>query len=195
MNFLAHLYLSGKSDELRIGNFIGDAVKGNMVAEFPSVIQHGIRLHRAIDSYTDTHPKVLESARRLYPYYHKYAGVIVDIYYDHFLAKYWHEFSDVELSAFAEEIYGLMTQNTHALPLRSKQMLPYMIKHNWLESYAQLEGVNRVLHGMSTRTKFNSGMETAGRELEEFYASFEEEFRSFFPDVIKHSEEFIRQLS
>lgn len=191
MNFLAHLFLSGDDPEIAIGNFIADAVKGKAYNGYPDRIKQGILLHRAIDSYTDSHPIVLTSTKRLHPTYHKYSGVIVDIYYDHFLAKNWTEFHHRNLSEFVEDAYALLSANLSTMPERSQYMLPYMIKHNWLEGYAEMEGIRSVLGGMARRTKFESGMENATNELQEFYLEFESEFREFLPQVIAHSEEFM----
>src|SRR5688572_23493915 len=100
MNFLAHLYLSGDFDELMIGNFMADFVKGKPSPSIHPQIVKGIELHRQIDTYTDTHPIVKASKVRLQPTYRKYAGVIVDMYYDHFLAIHWQKYSSVSLHEF-----------------------------------------------------------------------------------------------
>src|SRR4051812_44429809 len=109
MNFLAHLYLSGDNDYVKLGNFIGDFVKGrNLNEQFPSGIARGIRLHRAIDEFTDSHPIVKKSKDRLRPAYRHYAPVIVDVFYDHFLARNWTRYSDTALADYAEQTYDLV---------------------------------------------------------------------------------------
>ena len=140
MNFLAHLYLSGDSDELKIGNFIADAVKGKAHEKFPAPIQKGIILHRRIDSFTDSHPIVLESCKRLWDKYRHYSPVIIDIFYDHFLAANWKNYSELQLDEFADNCYRLIENNVENLPEKIKIMLPYMKAHNWLVNYAQVEG-------------------------------------------------------
>ena len=111
MNFLAHLYLSGNNKEVILGNFIADAVKGKELNRYKEQVQVGIRLHRAIDTYTDKHPVVEKSKERLRGKYHKYAGVIVDMFYDHFLAANWNEYSNEPLNKFTSNAYRILILN------------------------------------------------------------------------------------
>jgi acyl carrier protein phosphodiesterase len=186
MNFLAHLYLSKHEEELMIGNFIADAVKGkNFEAYSPGVIQ-GIKMHREIDAFTDTHHITKISAARLMPRYKKYAGVIVDVFYDHFLAANWSLYHHEGLPVFAENVYQLMLQNKLSLPPKSQHLLPYMIQHNWLLNYSKIEGIQRTLTGMASRTSFVSNMQFATEELALYYQDFDEEFKLFFEDAKKH---------
>jgi len=194
MNFLAHLYLSGEDEEIRFGNFIADAVKGRALLKYPPGIQNGIRLHRAIDTYTDQHPVVKSSITRLIPNYRKFSGIIVDIYYDHFLASNWSSYSDIALETFVQKAYKMLINNYGKLPARSKRILPFMITQNWLEGYRHFNAMERVFLGMSRRIKFRSGMEHAVEDLKKDYIEYEKEFFNFFPDVISHSEEFINNL-
>jgi acyl carrier protein phosphodiesterase len=186
MNFLAHLYLSGNSDELKIGNFIADFVKGKPSGHIPENIIKGIALHRLIDTFTDTHPVVKLSIKRLQPTYHKYAGVIVDIFYDHFLARNWPLFSQEPLPEFANKTYALMNKNKALLPVTMHEMFHYMQKQNWLVSYAYTDGVARVLEGMARRTSFLSNMELAIHDLEKDYQEYDKEFLLYFPLVIDY---------
>lgn len=186
MNFLAHLYLSGNSTELMIGNFIGDSVKGKNYKKYSNGIIEGITLHRKIDTYTDNHQIVMKSKIRLRPNYHKYAGVIVDVFYDHFLAANWIDYSPVPLYEYAQSVYNIMTDNLNNLPERTKEMLPYMVLGNWLVRYAKIDGIDRALKGMATRTKFRSNMEHAAGDLEKDYHLYETEFKTFFPELIKY---------
>lgn len=183
MNFLAHIFLSGKNEELLIGNFIADSVKGRKYLEYPVGIQKGILLHRAIDFYTDTHPVVRKSTSRLFSNYSHYSGVIVDIYYDHFLARDWKLYSDVPLEGFIVDFYQLLQDNYELLPSRVQSFMPHMLKENWLLSYATLEGIGRILYQMNQRTNFVSGMDLAVKDLQEHYEQFHHEFHSFFPDL------------
>ena len=189
MNFLAHLYLSGNNEPLRIGNFIADSVKGSSYRDFPEGIQKGILLHRAIDDYSDHHPVFAKSVQRLRPKYRKYSGVIVDIFYDHFLAKNWKEYSDKPLEQFSGEVHTLMLKNILFMPEKSLMFLKYAIHTNRLVSYATLQGMEEVLNGMSRRTVFQSNMEFAVEDLKENYAEFEAEFRIFFEEAEKFVKE------
>jgi len=195
MNFLAHAYLSGNNDEILIGNFIADAVKGNHIERFREGIRKGIRLHREIDTYTDQHEVFLRSKHRINEEYGKFSGVIIDIYYDHFLAKNWNEYSEKDLSEFAIYIYRLVLGNYDILPARSKRILPYMVIHNWLVGYSRMKDLQWVFNGMSRRSrKYNSGMEGAVATLQKNYEDFHTDFREFFPDMIAHAGEFSKQL-
>lgn len=184
MNFLAHLSLSGDNPRIMVGNFIGDFVKGRKPLEsFDADIVHGIGLHRAIDSFTDTHPVVLQSKRRLQPEYRHYAGVIVDVFYDHYLARNWSDYYDGKLMDFARHCYATLEEHYPILPDRVREMLPYMKRGNWLVGYGETEGINQALTGMSRRTRYASGMDHAVHALREHYAAFAAEFAMFYPEL------------
>ncbi|HET8885304.1 MAG TPA: acyl carrier protein phosphodiesterase [Salinimicrobium sp.] len=183
MNFLAHIYLSGNNDQLKIGNFIADAVKGNSYKKYPTEVQKGIILHRAIDFYTDTHPIARKSSARLFERYGHFNGIIVDILYDHFLALHWRRYSEKELDVYVDEFYELLQENFEILPKRIQQFMPYMVEDNWLLSYATIEGIGKILYQMNLRTKDVSKMNFAVEELELFYTEFESEFLLFFEEL------------
>lgn len=183
MNFLAHIYLSGDNELVKIGNFMADGIHGHKPEDFQEDIKTGILLHRAIDSFTDKHPIFRQGTKRLHPSYHHYAGVIVDIFYDHFLAKNWQDYHNQPLEDFAEAFYESLQEHYHLLTDRIKGLMPHMIKGNWLTSYASLEGIGRILAQMDHRTKHRSGMGNSVKELEEFYGEFEQEFTFFFGEV------------
>jgi acyl carrier protein phosphodiesterase len=194
MNFLAHIYLSGDDDQLKIGNFIADSVKGKGFIKFPERIQQGIVLHRAIDTFTDAHPIFRQSSQRLFPTYSHYSTVIVDILYDHFLAANWKNYSSRPLDAYVQEFYELLQDNIEILPKPVQRFLPYMINDNWLLDYATLEGIGRILSQMNRRTKYKSKMDLAVRELDLYYMDFEEEFKLFFKDLIVFTENRVKRL-
>lgn len=183
MNFLAHIYLSDEDEFVTIGNFIADGIRGKQYKKFSKDIQIGILLHRQIDTFTDAHPIVRKSTKRLHKNYHHYSGVIVDILYDHFLAKNWSNYSDVPLSDYVDSFYESLQNNFELLPSRIQKMMPYMIADNWLLNYANLDGIQRVLNGMNRRTKNVSGMDKATLELKTYYSEFEEEFTQFFEEL------------
>ena len=183
MNFLAHIYLSNSDDLVTIGNFIADGIRGKDYKKFPIGIQKGILLHRQIDTFTDAHPTVRLSTKRLHKNYGHYSGVIVDILYDHFLAKNWSTYSNIPLEDYVENFYDLMGLHFEILPVRIQKMMPHMIAGNWLLSYATIDGIQKVLDGMNRRTQNKSGMHTATEELKAFYSEFEHEFTSFFEEL------------
>ena len=184
MNFLAHIYLSGDNDLIKIGNFMADGIRGKHFETYPIDVQKGIILHRAIDTFTDAHPIFRQSTKKLHEKYHHYAGVIVDVFYDHFLAKNWNKYSDEKLEEFVARFYQSLQDNHSILSERTKGMMPYMIEHNWLVSYQTIEGIHRILTQMDQRTKNESKMRFATNELSEFYFEFENEFTNFFQELI-----------
>lgn len=195
MNFLAHIYLSGDNDLITIGNFIADGIKGKDYRKFPKEIQIGILLHRQIDTFTDAHKTVRISTKRLHEKYSHYSGVIVDILYDHFLAKNWDRYCNIPLDIYTDAFYDSLETHYTILPSRIQKMMPYMIADNWLLSYASIHGISKVLDGMNRRTKNQSGMHKAVHELEEFYSSFENEFTLFFDELIAFSEQKLKELT
>ena len=184
MNFLAHIYLSGNNDFIKIGNFMADGIRGTDYLNFPDDIKKGILLHRQIDTYTDSHLVYRKSKHRLHEKYGHYSGVIMDILYDHFLAKNWKNYSDEKLEDFAGNFYKSLFNNEEILTEKTKNMLPYMYDRNWLVSYATIAGIEMILFQMDYRTKHRANMQEAVVELKQFYAEFETEFTLFFNELI-----------
>ncbi|MDF9798683.1 acyl carrier protein phosphodiesterase [Catalinimonas alkaloidigena] len=191
MNFLAHFYLSEQDESLIVGNFLGDFVKGNKYENYSPEISRGIQMHREIDSFTDQHPRHLQSKHRLGNKYGHYAGVAIDMFYDHLLAKQWAKYADVPLSEFSEYVYQVLEKHREVLTPSAQKVLTYMSKHDWLLSYQDIEGISRSLTGISQRAQFQSNLENAALDLKKDFVSFEEDFSYFFPDLRKHVEEFL----
>lgn len=189
MNFLAHIYLSFGDDEIAIGNFIADSIRGKKYRHLPTRIQKGVLLHREIDTFTDAHPIPRISSKRLHKNYSHYSRVIVDIFYDHFLAKNWGVYSEEPLDIFVNNFYDLLEDNYALLPDGVQHMMPYMIADNWLLNYAKMEGIGKVLNGMNRRTKNKSKMNFAIKDLEGHYELFEKEFTDFFEELIIFSKQ------
>ena len=189
MNFLAHIYLSGDSDLIKIGNFMADGVRGNKHLELHSDIQKGIILHRSIDTFTDAHPLFRQSTKRLHANYHHFSGVIVDVFYDHFLAKNWHLYSDEKLEDYVATFYESLDIHHDLLTEKSQLMKPYMIQQNWLLSYRTIEGIEKILSQMDNRIKRESNMRLSVQELRLFYQEFEDDFTIFFNKLRNHSTE------
>jgi acyl carrier protein phosphodiesterase len=183
MNILAHLYLSFNDPDLMVGNFMGDHVRKRHLAQLPAPISKGVKLHWAIDTFTDTHPIVMESKSRLRPKYHKYSPVLVDMFYDHFLSRDWNQFHQEQLPAFSARFFEAAKARHHLLPETAAHMLPFMESYQWLQGYGAFAGIERALRGMSRRTKFDSGMENAVTDLKADYQQFEKEFLEFFPEL------------
>ena len=194
MNHLAHLFLAQSNTDLMVGNFIADQVKGNKLLDYSTEIQNGIQMHRAIDHFTDNHDIVMRSKERLFSKYHKYAAVIVDMYYDHILAKNWKEYSPITLKQFSASAYLVLTAKSKQLPARSQRILQYMSKDDWLSNYAQIEGIDKALRGLAYRATFDSKMEVASRELVTDYELYKADFDAFFPALVNHVQPWLVDL-
>lgn len=188
MNFLAHVFLSCKDEELMIGNFIADMVNNQQVTTYSEGIQRGIQLHRKIDEYTDSHPEVLKGVRRLYAKHRKYAPVVIDVYYDYILGNNWTVYSAEPLDLFTKNVYNTLERNFEILPSYLKRTLPNMIAENWLYEYKTLYGMERAFRSMSKRTSRPEWLEDSVQTLTEQLPQLEEEFNRFFPDMISFVE-------
>jgi len=192
MNYLAHIYLAEDSDESVIGNLLGDFVKGPVGNEFTPGIAKGIITHRKVDVFTDSHEKFLASKKLISPERRRFAGIIIDLTFDHFLAKNWSEYSSSELPLFIKETYELLARNRSILPEKLQGFLPRMIDEDWLGSYRELEGIGETMDRISRRLnrRFQRENTLAGavEEVESNYPELERNFSSFFPEVISFVE-------
>jgi len=186
MNFLAHQYLSGESEKIKLGNFIGDYIKGKKYQNYHSEVQKGILLHRNIDHFTDHHPIALNSSKRLKKGYKRYSGVVVDVIYDHFLAKNWNSYHSESISNFVDLSHEVLIRNYLALPTRVKLFLPFLIQSRRMESYASLDGLKTALEIMSKHTSLPKESDYAIATLTNEYNEFESEFNLFMKDLIRY---------
>jgi acyl carrier protein phosphodiesterase len=183
MNFLAHIYLSGSREDLLIGNFMGDYVKGSDYRKYPKGIQEGILLHRKIDYYTDSHPVTRLSREHVSQHYHKYSGIVIDIFYDYFLASNWDQYSSIPLPDFVDSVFELLKKYHEILPQGIKNWFPNFIRNNWLIAYSTIEGIEMVLHRMSSRTSLPEKTESGIHILRSKHKELLDEFNLFFPDI------------
>ena len=162
---------------------MADGIVGNRFTHYSENIKKGIVLHREIDTFTDAHEIVRKSKRRVDGKYGLYAGIIIDIFYDHFLAKNWDAYSAIPLEVYVDSVYKLLQKNRKILPEKTQHLLPYMIQYNWLYNYQYMEGMQRVLNGMNRRTKNKSQMHLATKDLHHHYQDFEKDFTLFFNEL------------
>jgi acyl carrier protein phosphodiesterase len=189
MNFLAHLYLSDGSDDGLLGGLLGDFVKGPLGERYPPGIARGIALHRRIDTFTDAHEVVRRSKARVSTPRRRFAGIMVDMFYDHFLARDWTQFSAEPLPAFTRRAYALLAAHRDRLPDRLQRISPYMIQGDWLGSYARVEAVGDSLDGMGRRLKRENGLQDSVEELLRHYDDFAADFHAFMPELIRFARE------
>jgi acyl carrier protein phosphodiesterase len=192
MNFLAHLLLSGSPattpdyEDLVVGNFAAEAVRGRAALEaYPPAVQRGIRLHRFIDSFTDSHPAVRRTTARLREAgLGKWAGVVSDVGYDHLLARDFAQFHPQEpLPNFAQRHYALLHQRRHELPERLQHLLTYMRRNDWLTGYAHPGGLHRALLGLSRRVPAAGVLATGAAAFLAELPAYEADFREFWPEL------------
>lgn len=183
MNYLAHQFLSFDHDAVMVGNFIADTLRGSKTEQFPEEVRLGIEIHRFIDGFTDTHLLPLATRKLLYRYFGKYAAVVQDIFYDHFLALQWDRYHHLPLSDFAEKVYLTVGMHPDALNARAARVLHYMSADDWLTGYARREGIDRALKGMASRAKFESNMERSLPALDAHFDEMNQHFSTFFPEL------------
>lgn len=195
MNFLSHAHLSGSNKDVLLGNFIADAVKGKKFLDFRQDIQTGILLHRQIDTYTDSHVLFKQSVSRVRKDFGRYSGIVMDIFYDHFLARNWNVYHEDELAVFAVHVYGILTRNVLILPGRTKRLLPFLVSQNWLTSYAEFDGLKQVFNGMDRRTGRISGMDKAVDVIKQNYDALYADFKDFYPQLIDFSKDKLDEMT
>ncbi len=195
MNFLAHLFLSGDNPELMVGNLLEDFVVGRIDHPrnigYSKDIKNGILLHRIIDSFTDTHEAVSACKSVLYEKYHKYAAVLIDIFFDHYLAVHWAEYTNEPFDDFRSRVHQSFETHWAILPEKMQPMITSMIKHDWLKNYGEFWGIERALTGISRRTTYESHMEQATEDLKLHYDLFDEKFKLFFPKIMLECNTFL----
>jgi acyl carrier protein phosphodiesterase len=183
LNYLAHAVLSFNDPEILVGNMISDFVKGKKKFDYPSGIQQGIALHRAIDTFTDYH-EVTRTAKEIFrPVYRLYSGAFADVVYDHFLATDEKEFPKNSLSGFSEQVYTMLDRHTQWFPERFARMFPYMKTHNWLFNYRTREGIGKSLEGVVRRSAYLTESETAYQLFQDQYQLLGDCYRQFWADL------------
>lgn len=191
MNYLAHLLLSANSPEMAIGGLLGDFVKGGRDRAYTAAVRAGIALHRDIDRYTDAHAAHRASRALVSPERRRFAGILVDIFYDHFLVRHWSSFSDAPLADFTTAIYAMLQQHRMTFPERLQRILPAMTRDDWLGSYGELAAIESALGGIRRRfSRYRRAAALVGAiaELEEHYAAHERQFLLLFPELIGYVE-------
>jgi acyl carrier protein phosphodiesterase len=190
MNYLAHAFLAKSSDEFLIGSIIGDFVKGSVGQTYSSDITNGILFHRHVDTFADTHHLSLASRSLFSKQRRRYAGIIIDICYDHFLSKHWSSYADTELSGFIERVYSALTRYRRILPPKLQAVLPRMFKQNWLACYRTLEGVDITLNRIAKRIMRENYLNGSIDEVMDNYQQLEINFLDFFPDLLDFTRAF-----
>lgn len=183
MNYLAHIYLSCDDEELLIGNFISDFIANKDIEKYSHGIQRGILLHRKIDSFTDTHSEVFQANALIRESQGKYAPVVTDIYFDHFLITNWTFYSERKLSDFSNHVYKILDKNMEVYPVKLKEIVPLMIRDNFLLSCENEARLRKTFERITKRAKFPNQFHRAYDDLAEHYEELEKHFKVFFPTL------------
>jgi acyl carrier protein phosphodiesterase len=197
MNYLIHFLLAGDDEELQLGDLLGDYVKGRVERfEHPGLtdrMRTGIQMHRTIDAFSDRHPAVHRSKKILSAEYGRLSGVIVDVFYDHVLARQWTEHHPRPLGEYTQEVYRTLTGNLHRLPVPVHPLIAAMSRGDWLGGYASQRGIERALQGMARRHPVAAGIGTAGRLLADHFDRFCDDFDEFLPELRVRCTEFLAE--
>ena len=185
MNHLAHLFLAPDSPEARVGSLLGDFTRGVDLAALPDSVRLGVRHHFAVDSFTDRHPDVLASKRLFSGQRRKFAGVALDVLYDHFLLQHWSEFTDADQSTFITSVYTELQDNESLMNPAMSKTIRRMVSHDWLGSYRDLDNIGYALDRVAERIRFQNSFAGIITEIRPIQAELEESFLSFFPELQK----------
>jgi acyl carrier protein phosphodiesterase len=190
MNYLAHAYLAESSDEFLIGSIMGDFVKGPIDDLFNPQIANGVLFHRRVDAFADNHAMSRASRNLFSPRCRRYAGVILDICYDHFLSKNWSVYTDSDLSEFITRVYETLQRYHNILPASLQSVLPRMVQQDWLSCYRTLVGVDTTLGRIAQRINRENTLDESIGEIRKNYGQLERNFHVFFPDLIDFAKPF-----
>nr|WP_312292223.1 ACP phosphodiesterase [Clostridium chromiireducens] len=188
MNYLAHIHLSDNSEENMLGNFLGDFVSKSLEDGFEYSIKQGILMHKKLDTFTDSHPNFANSRERISSANRRLAGVLIDIFYDHFLAKNWHAYSSVSLEEYADNFYKILKKYSYCLPDKLTRRMPFMIEENWLLSYRDISGIQVAVDRISKR--FSNTRHPLVNPIDELinnYEGLQNDFKCFYPEAIQYA--------
>ncbi len=188
MNFLAHLHLAEATCESRIGNLLGDFVRGLPWDErFEPIVWQAIMEHRYVDAYTDSHPVWQRSKDLLKPEMRRFAGIVIDIFYDHFLSKNWGVFSpDQSLPDFILEVHKDLRTAMPLVPDDAAPVIDAMIRESWLSNYLATEGIEETLFRVSRRSPRLHLIQKSGSDFLEHYDTLEKDFLEFYPELLSY---------
>jgi len=186
MNWLAHLYLSEDDPEFRVGNLLPDLASAARLAGLPEGFQRGIRCHRQIDRFTDNHPRFKSCVSRFSRPFRRYGGILTDIYFDHFLARDWPNYSTVALVQFIGEVHRDIETCLPEIPPEVRPHLQRMSQENWLGMYATLSGIRAILRRVSCRLRRPFDLSASLPIFEAYQLAFADDFQAFFPELIEH---------
>jgi len=190
MNYLAHCYLSCSEEDILIGNFMTDFLHRSEVNAYAGRVKEGIILHRAIDTFTDTHPTTLKLRASLRARHGKYASVVVDLIWDYYLSQNWSHYSQMPFDEFRQQTYKILLRRKAELPAKLFKRIDSMVKHDFLSAYATMQNMQKSLVWMDNRVNFKSAFHEATLDVAENAEQYERWFHVFMPDLIAYTKTF-----
>lgn len=194
MNFLAHFHLSGDNEDIAIGNFLGDFIRGTKPETLPVMVQKGLKLHRFIDSFTDSHPLVKETNKILRPHFSKYTPVVSDVYFDYFLASNFTDYSTQSLREYTHQVYEVMARHQSVMTERASKFYDFMIVRDIFFEYGNKGGMKHVFNGLAKRAKFESNLLEGVPVLTQYENEMYKLFKDFYPELQQASANYLLEL-
>lgn len=193
MNYLAHIALSGDNTDVLIGNFIGDFIKGDDFENYPKNLKKGMLLHRAIDSFTDSHPLTIQSKRRFYKEFPKVGGIITDIVYDYFLCQHWNKFYSIKLDNFIKQTYQTLELNKSKFPKEMEYLYQHLTTNDWFQRYKTQEGTALSLTQIGNRMNYSKDLSLSFNIVYDNIDAFYHEFDTFYLELKDFCKHFIAE--
>lgn len=194
MNFLAHFHLAWPDEGLIAGGLEGDYVKGLLRGQLPAHVERGVKLHRAIDAYTDGHPLILQLRREFSPGMRRYAGILIDLCFDHYLSLHWPRFSNMSLPDFSATVYRILGAQEGALSNDARRMTARLIEYDVLNLYQEWDTVTTTAARIGQRFRRGNPFLDLERELSPSKDALERTFLGFYPQLESFCRETIHQL-
>ena len=184
MNYLAHLFLAQPNPDSHTGNLLGDFCRGVDISVYSEPVLAGLTNHRLVDKFTDTHPLVKQAKQQFSPEYRRFAGIALDVLFDHFLILHWEQYSQTKFDQFCHQAYRRLEQRLPIMPPQMQNVVGSMIEHQWLAHYQKLDGVAGALDSIAKRIRFTNAFTGSIVDIENNYTELEQCFRLFFPELV-----------
>ncbi|TMN69066.1 DUF479 domain-containing protein [Pseudoalteromonas sp. S1727] len=186
MNYLAHLYLAQPTADSHFGNLLGDFGGQRQLIQIPDTVKNALDNHYLVDKFTDTHPLVKEAKQYFSPKRKRFAGVAIDVMFDHFLIQHWQRFNEQPLSEFKKSSFAHLGKRIPTMPVRMQRVVTSMTRNDWFKEYETISGVGLALDNIATRIRFANTFTGAAEDIARYYSELDEIFLAFFPALIEH---------
>ena len=195
MNYLAHLYLAQPNADSHFGNLLGDFGGKLYSKQLTTAVQYGLENHYLVDKFTDSHTAVKHAKHYFSPQRRRFAGIDLDVLFDHFLIRHWSQFSEEPFARFKQKSYGLLNENISFMPGRMQQVVTHITKNDWFKQYETIEGIGFALDNIAKRIRFTNQFSGSIEDITRHYLELEAVFLAFFPELIEHVIEYGSELN